>query len=60
MAPTLPDAPDWRTARQSRGRLGRRRQAAWERATRQALDERSEGFYERIEQGGTEWLGELI
>lgn len=60
MAPTLPDAPDWRTARRSRGRLGRRRQAAWERAKREQLEEQSERFYERIRDGDGAWLSELI
>jgi hypothetical protein len=34
--------------------------AAWERAKRRQLEERSEEFLERIERGDDEWLAELI
>lgn len=60
MAPSIPEAVSGRAARRSRGPLAKRRQAAWERAKRRELDERSERFYARIESGGTEWLSELI
>jgi hypothetical protein len=60
MAPGRSPADDSAGPRRRRGPLARRRADAWERATRQRLEQQSEEFFTRIGRGDDAWLAELI
>jgi hypothetical protein len=60
MAPGRSATPGSARPDERRGWLARRRAERWERARRRQLDEQSERFFERIERGDADWLGELI